>query len=153
MPARALTLLAVAWLAVGACPDDDSVQAINLATGETTSFASAEDIPAGWQECVGGSCPDPYPCAAVAEIDCLARTDCEPVYTPCDAGTPVFAACTEAVTACAAATESCATTACCDGLACCGAGPSTTTAYCTAGACPAVTASTPPRPTNTAPTR
>lgn len=146
MTARTLILLAVVVLATGACTDDDSVQAINLATGETTTFPSPDAIPAGWQECVDGTCPAPYPCAAVAEIDCLARTDCEPVYTPCDTGIPAFSTCQAAAAVCAAEGESCAMVGCCDGLDCCGAGPSTANAFCTAGACPAVTGTTPPAP-------
>jgi hypothetical protein len=135
MHLRTLPLLAplVAW----SCVDDDSVRAINLASGQTSTFASTDDIPDGWQECPDGTCPEPYPCAAIAEVDCLARADCEAVYTPCSAGIPVFAECRDTTLACALEGESCATTSCCDGLSCCGGpGPVGGPEFCTSGACP-----------------
>jgi hypothetical protein len=73
----------VLWFAMGCDGSDqgEDVIAINMDTAETRSFASARDVPRGWILCLEGVCPAPLDCAGLGEAQCLARFDCEPVYT------------------------------------------------------------------------
>jgi hypothetical protein len=114
--ARFASLFVAAALFVGCTAG--GVTAINPLTGETRSFDTDTDVPAGWIVCASDdTCPAPRPCDELEETACLSRSDCSPVYVgvgayprECELPEPpaicdgeAYAGCTEAAATCAPA--------------------------------------------------
>ncbi|MCS6798725.1 MAG: hypothetical protein NZ898_09360 [Myxococcota bacterium] len=83
VPSRARPmLLVVVTASLAGCfrssevPMGTEVVAVEPATGERRTFASAGDVPPGWERCSDDGCPAPLACHRLEEGACLARADC-----------------------------------------------------------------------------
>jgi len=82
---KTIVLSALFTVAVlGGCTSshgEAGVFAINPLTGEIREFASEGEVPAGWATCDSAeTCPSPVGCVDLTEDQCLARSDCSPLY-------------------------------------------------------------------------
>jgi len=133
-------LFVVFAFAMASCTDEAPPPNTPIVEGvESAAIYAAEPA---WPCPVGSECPQPIDCAALGELKCLERADCEAVYAPVTAtGTAKQFAYCEDRTKCAAEGDSCNATSttptCCPGLYCCGSGgPGAGTGDACYSACP-----------------